>query len=121
KGLAYVEFENEAQASQAVIKLDGTKIKEHTIKVAISNPPLRKQLETAQSNRPMMPRQMYGARGRGRTQVALLPRSLHRQNAPAATKTENGTPQAQSGSLPGGEGESKKMSNADFARLLLQK
>lgn len=124
KGLAYVEYENEAQASQAVIKLNGTKIKDHTIQVAISNPPMRKHseaLETAQSNRPMMPRQIYGARGKGRTQVTLLPRSLHRQNAPAATKTENGTPQAQSGSLPGGEGEPQKMSNADFARLLLRK
>ncbi|PIO27567.1 hypothetical protein AB205_0194100 [Aquarana catesbeiana] len=64
KGLAYVEYENEAQASQAVIKLNGTKIKDHTIQVAISNPPMRKHseaLETAQSNRPMMPRQIYGA------------------------------------------------------------
>ncbi|XP_018416410.1 PREDICTED: squamous cell carcinoma antigen recognized by T-cells 3 isoform X2 [Nanorana parkeri] len=124
KGLAYVEYENEAQASQAVIKLDGTRIKEHTISVAISNPPMRKQteaLETAQFNRPMMPQQTYGARGRGRTQVALLPRSLHRQNAPAATKTENGTPQAQSASSSGGEGEPRKLSNADFVRLLLQK
>lgn len=124
KGLAYVEYENEAQASQAVLKLDGTKFKEHTIKVAISNPPMRRQpeaLETAQFNRPMMPRQTYGARGKGRTQVALLPRSLHRQNTPAATKTENGTPQAQSTSSSGGEGEPQKMSNADFARLLLRK
>ncbi|CAH2295077.1 squamous cell carcinoma antigen recognized by T-cells 3 isoform X1 [Pelobates cultripes] len=124
KGLAYVEYENEAQASQAVLKLDGTKIKEHVIKVAISNPPRRKQTEFPETTRPgtpMVPRQAYGARGKGRTQVALLPRSLHRQNAPNATKTENGTPQTQSASSTGAEGEPKKMSNADFARMLLQK
>ncbi|KAG8455692.1 hypothetical protein GDO86_001763 [Hymenochirus boettgeri] len=124
KGLAYVEYENEAQASQAVLKLDGTKIKDHVIKVAISNPPRRKQsglAETAQSAMPMLPRQTYGARGKGRTQLALLPRSLHRQSATNTMKTENGTPQVQQACSSGVEGEPKKMSNADFARLLLQK
>uniref|UniRef100_A0A8C5LQW6 Spliceosome associated factor 3, U4/U6 recycling protein n=1 Tax=Leptobrachium leishanense TaxID=445787 RepID=A0A8C5LQW6_9ANUR len=123
KGLAYVEYENEAQASQAVLKLDGTKIKDHVIKVAISNPPHRKQTdnpETTRGGTPMVPRQAYGPRGKGRTQVALLPRSLHRQNAPTATKNENGTPQTQPASS-GAEGETKKLSNADFARMLLQK
>ncbi|XP_075070084.1 spliceosome associated factor 3, U4/U6 recycling protein [Mixophyes fleayi] len=123
KGLAYVEYVNETQASQAVIKLDGTTIKDHKINVAISNPPMRKRAdahETALSSMPMVPRQTYGARGKGRTQVALLPRSLHRQNAPTTTKTENGTPQPQQTSS-GAEGESRKLSNADFARMLLQK
>ncbi|XP_063769347.1 squamous cell carcinoma antigen recognized by T-cells 3 [Pseudophryne corroboree] len=120
KRMAYIEYENETQASQAVKKLDGTIIKEHKIKVAISNPPMRKRTgETALSSMPMIPRQTYGARGKGRTQVALLPRSLHRQNAPTTTKTENGTPLPQTSS--GAEGEPRKMSNADFARMLLQK
>ncbi|KAG8596742.1 hypothetical protein GDO81_002040 [Engystomops pustulosus] len=122
KGLAYVEYENETQASQAVMKLDGTKLKDHTIKVAISNPPRRQQdsQEAARSATSMVPRQTYGARGKGRTQVALLPRSLHRQNTPSTTKTENGTPQPP-GASSGAEGEPRKMSNADFARMLLQK
>ncbi|XP_056384757.1 squamous cell carcinoma antigen recognized by T-cells 3 isoform X2 [Hyla sarda] len=121
KGLAYVEYENEAQASQAVLKLDGTQIKDNTIKVAISNPPARKQQESQEAARSaMIPRQTYGARGKGRTQVALLPRSLHRQNTPSTTKTENGTPQTTEASS-GAEGEPRKMSNADFARMLLQK
>uniref|UniRef100_A0A2I2Y2P4 Spliceosome associated factor 3, U4/U6 recycling protein n=1 Tax=Gorilla gorilla gorilla TaxID=9595 RepID=A0A2I2Y2P4_GORGO len=42
-GLAYVEYENESQASQAVMKMDGMTIKENIIKVAISNPPQRKE------------------------------------------------------------------------------
>ncbi|KAM4808535.1 squamous cell carcinoma antigen recognized by T-cells 3 isoform 1-T1 [Rhinophrynus dorsalis] len=124
KGLAYVEYENETQASQAVLKLDGMKIKDHVIKVAISNPPRRKQSESSETARPsvpMVPRQAYGARGKGRTQLALLPRSLHRQNAPATSKAENGTPQVQSASSSGAQGEPRKMSNADFARMLLQK
>ncbi|MEE6509576.1 hypothetical protein FKM82_026923 [Ascaphus truei] len=119
KGLAYVEYENEAQASQAVLKLDGATIKEHVIKVAISNPPRRKQQEVPEMSRPavsMVQRQTYGARGKGRTQLALLPRSLHRQSAPTAS-TENGTP-ASSSIL---EAEPRKMSNADFARMLLNK
>ncbi|KAM8961235.1 spliceosome associated factor 3, U4/U6 recycling protein [Pelodytes ibericus] len=124
KGLAYVEYENEAQASQAVLKLDGAKIKDHVIQVAISNPPRRKQTdfpETSRAGTPMVPRQTYGARGKGRTQLSLLPRSLHRQNAPTTTKTENGTRQTQATSSTGADGEPKKMSNADFARMLLQK
>ncbi|XP_053324946.1 squamous cell carcinoma antigen recognized by T-cells 3 [Spea bombifrons] len=119
KGLAYVEYANEAQASQAVLKLDGTQVKDHVIKVAISNPPMRKppQAEAFRPAMPMVPRQAYGARGKGRTQLSLLPRSLHRQSTP---KTENGTPQTPS-AASSGEGDSKKMSNADFARMLLQK
>ncbi|KAM3937815.1 squamous cell carcinoma antigen recognized by T-cells 3 isoform 2-T2 [Leptodactylus fuscus] len=123
KGLAYVEYENEAQASQAVIKLDGTNFKDHTIQVAISNPPLRRQQDSQEASRSamsMVPRQAYGARGKGRTQVALLPRSLHRQNTTGTTKTENGTPQTPEASS-GAEGEPRKMSNADFARMLLRK
>lgn len=42
QGLAYVEFENEAQASQAVLKMDRTKLENHVLSVAISNPPARK-------------------------------------------------------------------------------
>lgn len=42
QGLAYVEFENETQASQAVLKMDGLAIMDHIIKVALSNPPARR-------------------------------------------------------------------------------
>lgn len=42
QGLAYVEYENEAQASHAVMKMDRTKLENHTLSVAISNPPARK-------------------------------------------------------------------------------
>uniref|UniRef100_A0AAY5EMK7 RRM domain-containing protein n=1 Tax=Electrophorus electricus TaxID=8005 RepID=A0AAY5EMK7_ELEEL len=113
KGLAYVEFENEAQASQAVLKMDRTKLDSHTLSVAISNPPARNLDAKVTPGRvlgAMMPRQLQGARGKGRTQVSLLPRSLHRQNTPEAGLAASGV------SAP-----AKPMSNEDFARLLLKK
>ncbi|XP_076843350.1 spliceosome associated factor 3, U4/U6 recycling protein [Brachyhypopomus gauderio] len=125
KGLAYVEFEDEAQASQAVLKMDRTKLEGHTLSVAISNPPARKADTKMAPGRvlgAMMPRQLQGARGKGRTQVSLLPRSLHRQNAPQAN-TENGTaPKEQDGVSDGVlAAPAKAMSNEDFARMLLKK
>lgn len=59
-----MEYENEAQASQAVLKMDGLTIKEHVIKVAISNPPLRKlpdKPEAGRASQFAVPRQIYGA------------------------------------------------------------
>lgn len=122
KGLAYVEYENESQASQAVMKMDGMTIRENVIKVAISNPPQRKvpekpEVRTA-PGAPMLPRQMYGARGKGRTQLSLLPRALQRQGA--APQAENG-PAPGPAVAPSVATEAPKMSNADFAKLLLRK
>lgn len=65
QGLAYVEYESESQASQAVLKMDGMTVKDNVIKVAISNPPQRKAPEKPEGRKgptgPMVPRQMYGA------------------------------------------------------------
>ncbi|KAM9392445.1 squamous cell carcinoma antigen recognized by T-cells 3 [Pholidichthys leucotaenia] len=121
KGLAYVEFADETQASQAVLKLDGMEVDGNKISVAISNPPRRNMPDKPGSSRPaaeMMPRQVYGARGRGRTQLSMLPRSLHRQSA-AVSKVENGTAAEQMKATAAGE--QKSLSNSDFARMLLSK
>ncbi|XP_042529343.1 squamous cell carcinoma antigen recognized by T-cells 3 [Dipodomys spectabilis] len=122
KGLAYVEYENESQASQAVMKMNGMTIRENTIKVAISNPPQRKVPEKPEvgkaSHGPTVLRQIYGARGKGRTQLALLPRALQRPSA-AAPPAENGP--APRPSAPAPASETPKMSNADFAKLFLRK
>ncbi|KAI3372860.1 hypothetical protein L3Q82_023307 [Scortum barcoo] len=126
KGLAYVEFADEAQASQAVLKMDGMDVQGNNISVAISNPPRRNTMDKPGSSRPssdMMPRQVYGSRGKGRTQLSLLPRSLHRQSGTAG-KAENGTALGQSPATSGAAaaaGESKPLSNSDFARMLLSK
>uniref|UniRef100_A0A8C0W4V0 RRM domain-containing protein n=1 Tax=Castor canadensis TaxID=51338 RepID=A0A8C0W4V0_CASCN len=116
KGLAYVEYENESQASQAVMKMDGMTIKENVIKVAISNPPQRKVPEKSEARKapggPMMPRQIYGARGKGRTQLSLLPRALQRPSG-AAPQAENG-PAPRPEVATSAATEAPKMSNADF-------
>uniref|UniRef100_A0A8C2A4A6 Spliceosome associated factor 3, U4/U6 recycling protein n=1 Tax=Cyprinus carpio TaxID=7962 RepID=A0A8C2A4A6_CYPCA len=133
KGLAYVEYENEAQASQAVLKMDGSMLENFTLSVAISNPPSRKMEDKGVPSRLLgaaMPRQPQGARGKGRTQISLLPRSLYRQSTPDA-KAENGTVSAphttETDGVHGGPGttspdtQSKSLSNEDFARMLLKK
>lgn len=64
QGLAYVEFADEAQASQAVLKMDGMDVEGNKISVAISNPPRRNMMDKPGFNRPtsdMMPRQVYGS------------------------------------------------------------
>ncbi|XP_047683007.1 squamous cell carcinoma antigen recognized by T-cells 3 isoform X3 [Prionailurus viverrinus] len=123
KGLAYVEYESESQASQAVLKMDGMTVKENVIKVAISNPPQRKVPEKPEARRApggaLVPRQIYGARGKGRTQLSLLPRALQRPGAPAA-RAENG-PAPRPAVTTSAATEAPKMSNADFAKLLLRK
>uniref|UniRef100_A0A8C8M1T6 RRM domain-containing protein n=1 Tax=Oncorhynchus tshawytscha TaxID=74940 RepID=A0A8C8M1T6_ONCTS len=127
KGLAYVEFGDEAQASQAVLKLDGTVLQEHTLSVAISNPPRRNTADKPGFSRPMgamMPRSMvYGSRGKGRTQLSLLPRSLHRQTG-SESKAENGTAPKPTGGASGDAGikaQTKPLSNSDFAKMLFKK
>uniref|UniRef100_A0A3P8VZB6 Spliceosome associated factor 3, U4/U6 recycling protein n=1 Tax=Cynoglossus semilaevis TaxID=244447 RepID=A0A3P8VZB6_CYNSE len=123
KGLAYVEFADDTQASQAVLKMDGTEVEGNMISVAISNPPRRNTMEPPGSGKPMgnmMPRQVYGARGKGRTQVSLLPRSLHRQTG-SITKVENGGSTESSSSSLNAATETKSLSNSDFARMLLNK
>uniref|UniRef100_A0A8C1MH66 Spliceosome associated factor 3, U4/U6 recycling protein n=1 Tax=Cyprinus carpio TaxID=7962 RepID=A0A8C1MH66_CYPCA len=111
KGLAYVEYENEAQASQAVLKMDGSMLENFTLSVAISNPPSRKMEDKG------VPSRLLGAaiRGKGRTQISLLPRSLYRQSTPDA-KAENGTVSAPHTTETDGS-----LSNEDFARMLLKK
>ncbi|XP_020791106.1 squamous cell carcinoma antigen recognized by T-cells 3 isoform X2 [Boleophthalmus pectinirostris] len=122
KGLAYVEFANESQASQAVLKLDGMEVEGNRISVAISNPPRRNAMDKPSSSRlstDMMPRQFHGSRGKGRTQLSLLPRSLNRQSG-SENKVENGT-SAQSAAATNTATDTKPLSNADFARMLLNK
>ncbi|XP_069414380.1 squamous cell carcinoma antigen recognized by T-cells 3 isoform X2 [Ovis canadensis] len=123
KGLAYVEYENESEASQAVLQMDGMTIRESVIKVAISNPPPRKVPEKPEARRAsgsaLLPRQAYGARGKGRTQLSLLPRALQRPSA-ATAQAENGPAVPPAGATPATT-EAPKMSNADFAKLLLRK
>ena len=57
-----MEFADEAEATQAVLKMDGLVVEEHTLAVAISNPPRRsRNLDLPGPSRTLVPRQAYGA------------------------------------------------------------
>uniref|UniRef100_A0A3B4YS52 Spliceosome associated factor 3, U4/U6 recycling protein n=1 Tax=Seriola lalandi dorsalis TaxID=1841481 RepID=A0A3B4YS52_SERLL len=109
KGLAYVEFADEIQASQAVLKMDSMEVEGNKITVAISNPPRRNMMDK--------PGSIYG-------RLSLLPRSLHRQSGPVG-KVENGTAaervQATASASVNAAAETKPLSNSDFARMLVNK
>ncbi|KAJ4445263.1 hypothetical protein ANN_07064 [Periplaneta americana] len=138
KGLAYVEFDDEAAAAHALIKTDGMTFGERTISVAISKPPERKNTPAAVSSSSSSSVSVtslgggvkdLGPRGRGRTQVSLLPRALQvsrntsATNVPAPSSvTSNGSNSSSTtnGDDGGGSGDARKpMSNSDFRQLLL--
>ncbi|EFA06313.2 squamous cell carcinoma antigen recognized by T-cells 3 [Tribolium castaneum] len=92
KGLAYVEFEDDASAKKAMEKTDGMTVGDFTISVAISAPPVKKPTTVAKST--------PTRHARSRLQVPMLPRSLQVKSAT--------------------NGDVKPKTNDDF-RLLLQK
>ncbi|GFT14213.1 squamous cell carcinoma antigen recognized by T-cells 3 [Nephila pilipes] len=126
KGIAYVEYQVESAAANAVVNMDGTKIQDNVISVAISNPPPRKpkkefsSLSIADSlgGGGGVPK---GPRGRGRTQLSMVPRSVARAPASKASSASNGTVQNNQSSEPmDSSDERKPLSNSDFAKMLLK-
>ncbi|XP_046344381.2 squamous cell carcinoma antigen recognized by T-cells 3-like isoform X2 [Haliotis rufescens] len=122
KGIAYVEYETEDEATQAVMKTDGLLVGEHTLSVAISNPPPRKQPEARRGEEfertPSLGsgKKETDQRGKVRTQVALVPRSVKRGPSSSTISADsNSTNGQQSDKSTAG------MSNADFRSMLLQK
>lgn len=115
KGLAYAEFSNAQEASQAVLKVDGFQLDGHTIKVAISNPPQRKEPTAGGSL--LTPRaaslgagpKPTGPRGKGYSQISLVPRKV-------TSTTTSAAPTGDSASTT-----SSKMSNDDFRKMLSSK
>lgn len=66
---------------------------------------------------------LFFRRGKGRTQLSLLPRSLHRQTG-SESKAENGTAPKPTGGESGdagNEAQAKPLSNSDFAKMLFKK
>ncbi|CAF0880688.1 unnamed protein product [Rotaria sp. Silwood1] len=117
KGLAYVEFNDAQEASQAILKFDGTDIDGHTIKVAISNPPQRKEpIKLAPTTKTVVSKatslgeapKSTGPRGRGHSQISLVPRKV--------AITTNATSMSQSTPTT-----TNTMSNDDFRKMLFSK
>ncbi|XP_076344868.1 spliceosome associated factor 3, U4/U6 recycling protein-like isoform X2 [Tachypleus tridentatus] len=127
KGLAYVEYCDEVSAATALVKTDGMKVDDKTISVAISNPPERKSFGKTGGGEGSENKIIAslgggrepGPRGRGRTQVSLLPRALQR--------TQPGTSRSndfQNGINGAGEDVNttkKQLTNNDFRNMLLKK
>lgn len=85
KGLAYVEYENASDASNAIIGTDNKEVRGFTISVAISAPPKRK-IEEKSSVEPK-PEVRHS---KSRIQLPLVPRSVQvAQNKPAVPTLTN--------------------------------
>ncbi|XP_005099708.1 squamous cell carcinoma antigen recognized by T-cells 3 [Aplysia californica] len=130
KGIAYVEYENESCATQAVLKADGLQVGEHTISVAISNPPERKtplstRMDPFTARTPSLGggKKETDFRGKARTQVSLVPRALRQQPQPgsSAKVASQKTEQKSSASSSASSGSASAMSNDDFRKMLLKK
>merc|ERR1712088_1215821 len=88
KGIAFVEFEKEAEAAVALVKTDGTKLKGVALQVALSNPPKKEEssqnppFSAGVAGAPQQVRSLGGTsqepgpRGKGRSQLAFTPRVL---------------------------------------------
>lgn len=111
KGLAYVDFKDEADASRALIATDGTKIEDKIISVAVSQPPERKK---GLLNDDFSQIKSLGGTSTSRTglnapktMLSMIPRSVK----PTA---KNGTTETS-----GNVGIKEPLSNADFRNMLL--
>ncbi|CAH1183008.1 unnamed protein product [Ceutorhynchus assimilis] len=110
KGLAYVEFESEKQAIEAMNKTDQTSIDDHVITVAISAPPPKKDKQDffgrtfnkRDSDEPTR-------HPKNRLQTSLLPRSLQVKGGNEKNDAKNG------------EAGTKMKNNSDFRAMLLKK
>ncbi|KFM73373.1 Squamous cell carcinoma antigen recognized by T-cells 3, partial [Stegodyphus mimosarum] len=107
------------------MKTDGTQILDHVISVAISNPPPRKNKSVKFSSVTVSESlgggsTIKGPRGRGRTQISLLPRSVLRppvgkKNLPSSSKNmQNG----QNSEAENSSEDRKPLRNSDFAEML---
>ncbi|XP_050295375.1 squamous cell carcinoma antigen recognized by T-cells 3 [Anthonomus grandis grandis] len=107
KGLAYIEFESESHAQNALKQTDQMTIDDHVITVAISAPPPKKD-KTHKSFEKNDEDPIRHARSR--LQTSLLPRSLQVTSLVPSQVKKNGSEQ-------GG----KMKSNSDFRAMLLKK
>ncbi|XP_059162213.1 squamous cell carcinoma antigen recognized by T-cells 3-like [Physella acuta] len=127
KGIAYIEYDNEQSAAQAVLHEDGLVIGNHTISVAISNPPERKTPFSSRLPAPQTGQMNLGSgkrettfRGKARTQISLVPRALRKpeQKISASETVHSDTVTETSAAKDAGKGP---MTNDEFRNLLLKK
>merc|ERR1711971_902933 len=91
KGIAFVEYEKEAEAAVALLKTDGTKLKGVELQVALSNPPKKEENPPASAPQQQVrslggTSQEPGPTGKGRSQLAFTPRVLATRSQAAANE-----------------------------------
>lgn len=108
KGLAYVDYEDESSASEAIKNTNGLMVGDRKIEVAISAPPPKQEPSTSTLG---LPKRDTGG-GMRRTQLSsFIPRVL--QQAASTSKASNGNQS---------NGDTKRpLTNADFKNMLLNK
>ncbi|XP_076181119.1 spliceosome associated factor 3, U4/U6 recycling protein [Ptiloglossa arizonensis] len=111
KGLAYVEYEDPI-APKTLLAVDGMKIGDKVISVAISQPPERKKVQTTEEaplikslGGTTVSRTMFGM---PKTLLSMVPRTVK-------------TSAIKDSANVAGNGVSQKMSNQDFRNMLLNK
>ena len=115
KGMAYVEYCSESNASKALLKTDNLKIEDNLISVAISNPPkkeVQKRPEPVSSLGGVSKDNLSGYRGKGRSQIAFVPRSVQKSASVLKTDVKE---------LKVSQPEKSTSSNADFRNMIFNK
>lgn len=113
KGLAYVEYHDEATATKALLSTNGVKIQDKVISVAISQPPDRKKDQLTEEVTGQV-RSLGGtvtsrtAFGVPKTLLSIVPRNIKTNNSNSSAAL-NGNEIAQS------------MSNQDFRNMFFNK
>ncbi|XP_011871430.1 PREDICTED: squamous cell carcinoma antigen recognized by T-cells 3-like [Vollenhovia emeryi] len=111
KGLAYVEYHDEATAAKALLNTDGMKIQDKVISVAISQPPDRKKVHQTEENGGQV--KSLGGTSTSRTAFGV-PKTLLSM-VPRNVKASSSNGSAAS------DGNGQSMSNQDFRNMLLNK
>lgn len=112
KGLAYVEYHDEAIAARALLATDGMNIQDKVISVAISQPPDRKKIQTEEHERQI--KSLGGTTtsrttfGLPKTLLSMIPRNVKTNNSNGST-------------APNKNGVGQSMSNQDFKNMFLKK
>jgi len=111
KGLAYVEYHDEATAAKALLSTDGMKIQDKVINVAISQPPDRKKTQTEENTDQI--KSLGGtstsrtAFGMPKTLLSMVPRNVKKSSS--------------NGSAASDGNHTQSMSNQDFRSMFLNK
>lgn len=123
KGFGYIEYEEETAASAAIVALDGSQVGDRQIAVALSNPPSRKPRQPG-ADQQQRAKEQPGSRGRARTQLQLLPRSLQKaatSSAPAPTSQNSNQSSEEKTETKNGNEPKKGFSNEYFRNLMQRK